>query len=47
MLKPNDIIPYKKMTAKISIKGIKQHYTEARLVHLLEEVTPMQPIRYA
>jgi DNA topoisomerase-1 len=30
-------IPYKKMIAKVSIKGSKQHYTEARLVQLLEE----------
>jgi DNA topoisomerase-1 len=37
MLKPNDIIPYKKMTSKVTIKGLKQHYTEARLVQLLEE----------
>ena len=36
-IKQNAIIPYKKIVAKVAIKGIKQHYTEARLVHLLEE----------
>jgi DNA topoisomerase-1 len=36
-IKQNSIIPYKKICARISIKGSKQHYTEARLVQLLEE----------
>jgi DNA topoisomerase-1 len=36
-VKQNTIIPYKKMCAKVTIKGSKQHYTEARLVQLLEE----------
>lgn len=36
-IKLNSIVPYKKIVAKVAIKGIKQHYTEARLVHLLEE----------
>ena len=36
-IKQNTEIPYKKMTAKVTIKGTKQHYTEARLVQLLEE----------
>jgi DNA topoisomerase-1 len=36
-IKQNSIIPYKKMCAKVTIKGSKQHYTEARLVQLLEE----------
>jgi len=36
-IKQNTEIPYKKMTAKVTIKGSKQHYTEARLVQLLEE----------
>ena len=30
-------ISYKKIYAKVTIKGIKPHYTEARLVQLLEE----------
>jgi DNA topoisomerase-1 len=36
-IKQNAKIPYKKIAAKVTIKGIKQHYTEARLVQLLEE----------
>ena len=36
-LKQNISIPYKKICSKVTIKGAKQHYTEARLVQLLEE----------
>lgn len=36
-IKQNVVIPYKKIVAKVTIKGAKQHYTEARLVQLLEE----------
>jgi DNA topoisomerase-1 len=36
-IKQNSILKYKKMTSKVTIKGLKQHYTEARLVQLLEE----------
>jgi DNA topoisomerase-1 len=36
-IKQNSIINYKKICAKVTIKGSKQHYTEARLVQLLEE----------
>ena len=36
-VKKDSIISYKKIYAKATIKGIKQHYTEARLVQLLEE----------
>jgi DNA topoisomerase-1 len=36
-IKQNSIINYKKVCAKVTIKGSKQHYTEARLVQLLEE----------
>jgi len=36
-IKPNSIIPYKKISSKVAIKGSKSHYTEARLVQLLEE----------
>jgi len=36
-IKQNCIVPYKKICAKVTIKGSKQHYTEARLVQLLEE----------
>jgi DNA topoisomerase I len=37
IIKQNAPIPYKKMTSKVTIKGCKMHYTEARLVQLLEE----------
>jgi DNA topoisomerase-1 len=36
-IKQNSLIPYKKIYSRITIKGSKQHYTEARLVQLLEE----------
>jgi DNA topoisomerase-1 len=36
-IKQHSIIPYKKICAKVTIKGSKLHYTEARLVQLLEE----------
>jgi DNA topoisomerase-1 len=37
IIKQNDMIPFKKMNSKVTIKNIKHHYTEARLVQLLEE----------
>ncbi len=36
-IKKDAPIPYKKICSKVSIKGSKSHYTEARLVQLLEE----------
>jgi DNA topoisomerase-1 len=36
-IKPGIIMPYKKITSKVTLKGTKQHYTEAKLVQLLEE----------
>ncbi len=36
-IKKNTSIPYKKICSKVSIKGSKLHYTEAKLVQLLEE----------
>lgn len=36
-LKQNNIIPYKKIVSRVTIKNIKSHYTEARLIQLLEE----------
>jgi len=35
-IKQNQIISYKKICSKITLKDAKQHYTEARLVNLLE-----------
>lgn len=37
IIKQNALIPYKKMVSRVTIKGSKLHYTEARLVQLLEE----------
>lgn len=37
IIKKNVSIPYKKMVARVTIKGTKSHYTEARLVQMLEE----------
>jgi DNA topoisomerase-1 len=36
-IKKDSPIPYKKICAKVTIKGSKLHYTEAKLVQLLEE----------
>jgi len=36
-IKNNHIVSYNKITAKVSIKDLKSHYTEAKLVQLLEE----------
>ena len=36
-LKPQSVVKYKKVTAKVSMKDLKSHYTEAKLVQLLEQ----------
>ena len=36
-LKPETKIDYKKITSRVTMKNIKSHYTEARLVQLLEQ----------
>ena len=36
-IKQNIIIPYKKVATKVLLKDTKSHYTEARLVNILEE----------
>jgi len=36
-IRQNSVIPYKKIVTRVTLKGLKQHYTEARLVQLLEE----------
>jgi DNA topoisomerase-1 len=36
-IKPGGVIPYKKMISQVAVKNVKLHYTEARLVQLLEE----------
>ena len=37
IIKQNEPIVYKKMVSRVTLKGSKLHYTEARLVQLLEE----------
>jgi len=37
IVKQNEPTLYKKICSTVSLKGLKQHYTEARLVQLLEE----------
>jgi len=36
-IKKDSPVPYKKILSKVTIKGTKMHYTEAKLVQLLEE----------
>jgi DNA topoisomerase-1 len=36
-IRQNSVILYKKISSKVTLKGLKQHYTEARLIQLLEE----------
>ena len=46
-IKKGETIIYKKIYAKVTIKGLKQHYTEARLVQLLEEKGIGRPSTFA
>jgi DNA topoisomerase-1 len=46
-LKPQSLVKFKKITAKVSMKELKTHYTEAKLVQLLEEKGIGRPSTFA
>ena len=37
IIKDGSVLPYKKIVSKVSMKDLKSHYTEAKLVQLLEQ----------
>jgi DNA topoisomerase-1 len=46
-IKQNLIIKYNKITSKVTIKNVKMHFTEARLIQLLEENGIGRPSTFA
>lgn len=46
-LKKDSVLPYKKITAKETLKDVKSHYSEARIVQLLEQQGIGRPSTFA
>ena len=46
-IKQNQVIHYKKIVSKVTLTNIKSHYTEARLIQLLEEKGIGRPSTFA
>jgi DNA topoisomerase-1 len=46
-IKQNQPIKYNKVVSKVTIKNVKMHFTEARLVQLLEDIVIVRPSTFS